>query len=233
MHAYIDNNCLTFRLVTTMNFSFNKNAVLKGTVILTLAGIISRIAGFFYRIFLTRQIGADGIGMFQLVTPVLGIAFALCSAGIQTAISRFCAAKKFQSTWLFAGLAVALPLSVLFTFFTYAYADFIAVRIFLNKDCSRFIRILAIAVPFCTFHNCVNGYYLGKKQAGLPAFSQLFECRSNGLSINLRACRAWGISPHSALRMPCSTWIKRMPKALRRRSSTRTSRSITAPCAAI
>lgn len=47
--------------------------------------------------------------------------------------------------------------------------------IFLNKDCSRFIRILAIAVPFCTFHNCVNGYYLGKKQAGLPAFSQLFE----------------------------------------------------------
>lgn len=175
MHAYIDNNCLTFRLVTTMNFSFNKNAVLKGTVILTLAGIISRIAGFFYRIFLTRQIGADGIGMFQLVTPVLGIAFALCSAGIQTAISRFCAAKKFQSTWLFAGLAVALPLSVLFTSFTYAYADFIAVRIFLNKDCSRFIQILAITVPFCTFHNCVNGYYLGKKQAGLPAFSQLFE----------------------------------------------------------
>ena len=57
--------------------------------------------------------------------------------------------------------------------------------------------------------------------------------RSNGSSINLRACRAWGISPHSALRMPCSTWIKRMPKALRRRSSTRTSRSITAPCAAI
>ena len=75
--------------------------------------------------------------MFQLVTPVLGIAFALCSAGIQTAISRFCAAKKFQSTWLFAGLAVALPLSVLFTSFTYAYADFIAVRIFLNKDARR------------------------------------------------------------------------------------------------
>ena len=162
MHAYIDNNCLTFRLVTTMNFSFNKNAVLKGTVILTLAGIISRIAGFFYRIFLTRQIGADGIGMFQLVTPVLGIAFALCSAGIQTAISRFCAAKKFQSTWLFAGLSVALPLSVLFTFFTYAYADFIAVRIFLNKDCSRFIRILAIAVPFCTFHTA------GKMQGVQP-----------------------------------------------------------------
>ena len=153
MHAYIDNNCLTFRLVTTMNFSFNKNAVLKGTVILTLAGIISRIAGFFYRIFLTRQIGADGIGMFQLVTPVLGIAFALCSAGIQTAISRFCAAKKFQSTWLFAGLAVALPLSVLFTFFTYAYADFIAVQIFLTKTApvlSRFLQLLFHFVLFTT-----------------------------------------------------------------------------------
>ncbi|MBD8930645.1 MAG: polysaccharide biosynthesis protein, partial [Ruminococcus sp.] len=100
-----------------------KQSIILGTVILTLTGFLSRFIGFFYRIFLTLQIGADGIGMFQLVTPVLGIAFALCSAGIQTAISRFCAAKKFQSTWLFAGLAVALPLSVLFTSFTYAYAD--------------------------------------------------------------------------------------------------------------
>ena len=41
-----------------------KHFLLKGTFILTVVGILTRVMGFFYRIFLTRQIGADGIGMF-------------------------------------------------------------------------------------------------------------------------------------------------------------------------
>lgn len=157
-----------------MKYNF-KSAVLKGTIILTLAGIISRVIGFYYRIFLTRQIGSEGMGLFQLVTPILGISFALCSAGIQTAISRFSAAKENKGTWLTAGLVLALPLSLIFAFFTYCYADFIACRILLNADCTPLIKILAFTVPFSTFHNCVNGYYFGRKQAGLPAFSQLLE----------------------------------------------------------
>lgn len=157
-----------------MKYNF-KNAVLKGTIILTLAGIISRIIGFYYRIFLTRQIGSEGMGLFQLVTPILGISFALCSAGIQTAISRFSAAKENKGTWLTAGLVLAMPMSLLFSFFTYYYADFIACRILLNADSAPLIKILAFTVPFSTFHNCVNGYYFGRKQTGLPAFSQLLE----------------------------------------------------------
>ena len=157
-----------------MKYNF-KNAVLRGTIILTFAGIISRIIGFFYRIFLTRQIGSEGMGLFQLVTPILGISFALCSAGIQTAISRFSAAKENKRTWLNAGLLLAIPLSLLFAFFTYYYADFIAYRILLNENSVPLIKILAFAVPFSTFHNCVNGYYFGQKKAGLPAFSQLME----------------------------------------------------------
>ena len=152
-----------------------KNAVLKGTIILTFAGIVSRIIGFFYRIFLTRQIGPEGMGLFQLVTPVLGISFALCSAGIQTAISRFSAARENKRTWLTAGLIIALPMSLLFSFFTYHYADFIAYRILLNENSAPLIKILAFAVPFSTFHNCVNGYYFGQKKADIPAFSQLME----------------------------------------------------------
>lgn len=157
-----------------MKYNF-KNAVFKGTIILTFAGVISRVIGFFYRIFLTRQIGSEGMGLFQLVTPILGISFALCSAGIQTAISRFSAAKEKKSAWLTAGLVLALPTAIAFSFFTYFYAEFIACRILLNSNCTPLIQILAFAVPFSTFHNCVNGYYLGKKQAGLPAFSQLLE----------------------------------------------------------
>lgn len=152
-----------------------KNAVLRGTIILTVAGVLSRIIGFYYRIFLTRHIGAEGMGLFQLVIPILGISFALCSAGIQTAISKFCAQKENRYSWLPAGLLLSIPFSILIGALTFYYADFISARILLNASCAPLIRVLAFAFPFSTFHNCVNGYYFGCKRAGIPAFSQLFE----------------------------------------------------------
>ena len=37
-----------------------KNPLITGTLLLTAAGFLSRILGFFYRIFLSRTIGAEG-----------------------------------------------------------------------------------------------------------------------------------------------------------------------------
>ena len=46
-----------------------KSTLLTGTLFLTLAGILTRIIGFFYRIFLSRTIGAEGLGIYQLIAP--------------------------------------------------------------------------------------------------------------------------------------------------------------------
>lgn len=152
-----------------------KNAVIRGTIILTAAGLLSRIIGFFYRIYLTRAIGAEGMGLFQLVTPLIGISFAICSAGIQTGISKFCATRNDQNGWLFGGLMLSLPISVVFSIFMYFNAELIATRILLNPTCTPLIQLLAFSFPFSSLHNCVNGYYFGRKETGVPAFSQLFE----------------------------------------------------------
>lgn len=159
----------------TQKIPFMKNAVVKGTIILTLAGIASRCIGFFYRIFLTRAIGSEGMGLFQLVTPVLGIVFAICSSGIQTGISKFCAAKKNDFQWLLAGLILSLPLSVAASAAVYCNASLIACRLLLNPDCTGLLKILSLSFPFSAFHNCVNGYYFGHQKTGVPAFSQLIE----------------------------------------------------------
>ena len=73
-----------------MNF---KNAFLRGTLLLTIAGLISRIMGFFYRIFLANTIGAEGMGIYQLIFPVYSVCFSLCASGIETAISKLTAEK--------------------------------------------------------------------------------------------------------------------------------------------
>ncbi len=155
--------------------SFYKSALVKGTFILTAAGIISRIIGFIYRIFLTRAIGAQNLGLFQLVTPVIGIVFALCSSGIQTGISSFSAQKNDSHGWLFTGLLISLPLSISVSALIYTSADYIAARLLLNSSCTDLLKVLAFSFPFSTFHNCVNGYYYGHQKAEIPAVSQLLE----------------------------------------------------------
>jgi len=41
--------------------------IIKGTFILAAAGFLTRILGFFYRIFLSNNIGALGMGLFQMI----------------------------------------------------------------------------------------------------------------------------------------------------------------------
>ena len=70
----------------------SRHPLITGAAILTLAGIITRFIGFFYKIFLSHTIGAEGLGIYQLVFPVYSLCFALVVSGIQTGISRCCAA---------------------------------------------------------------------------------------------------------------------------------------------
>ena len=48
----------------------SKEQFLKGTLILTCTGLLCRLAGFFYRIFLSHTIGAQGVGIYQLSLPL-------------------------------------------------------------------------------------------------------------------------------------------------------------------
>ena len=66
----------------------SKKVFLKGTLILACTGLVSRLAGFFYRIFLSHTIGAEGIGLYQLVVPLQHLVLAMTTFGIQTALSR-------------------------------------------------------------------------------------------------------------------------------------------------
>ena len=58
-------------------FVIMKNAFIRGTLLLTIAGLLSRIMGFFYRIFLANTIGAEGMGIYQLIFPIYSVCFSL------------------------------------------------------------------------------------------------------------------------------------------------------------
>ena len=71
--------------------SIRRHPLIAGTMLLTIAGVLSRVIGFFYRIFLSQKIGAEGMGIYQLTVPIYILTISVTSSAIQTAISRFVA----------------------------------------------------------------------------------------------------------------------------------------------
>lgn len=158
-----------------------KRTLIKGTFLLTMAGMISRLIGFYYRIFLTHTIGAEGIGIYQLIFPVYTLCFSLTAAGIQTTISRLVAAndmpqgRKTQWRTYQIGLALSFSLSIITALILYQNADWIAVHFIREPRCGELLRILALAIPLGSIHSSACGYYYGIKNAAVPAVTQLIE----------------------------------------------------------
>ena len=49
--------------------------LITGTLLLTAVGFFCRILGFFYRIFLSRTIGAEGLGLYQMIFSIMSRVF--------------------------------------------------------------------------------------------------------------------------------------------------------------
>ena len=153
-----------------------KRAFLAGTLLLTATGFACRILGFFYRIFLSRTIGAEGLGLYNMVHPVFSICFSVCAGSIQTALSQYIASHVSQGKKVFrSGLAVSMLLSILMALGISHSSHWIACHILLEERCAPLLPIIALSVPFAAFHACINGYYYGMQKSRVPAFSQVAE----------------------------------------------------------
>ena len=157
-----------------------RHPLIFGTMILTATGLITRVIGFFYRIYLSRLFGEEGMGIYQLLSPALSLSFSLTAAGYQTAISKYVAADSAKHPSgnlkpLLAGISITLPLSLVTNAILFFSVD--PIGIFLLKDHRTvpMLRILSFSVPFAALHACINGYFYGKKKASVPALTQLLE----------------------------------------------------------
>lgn len=154
---------------------YRNNPIINSALILTAAGLLTRIMGFFYRIFLSRTIGAEGLGIYQLIFPIYGLCVSFGIIGFQTAISRFVASKKNSTTILICGLSMSLTISILVMFLIRANSSFIANTVLNDSRCDKLLDIIALTLPICSIHTCISGYYYGLRNASVPAWSQLFE----------------------------------------------------------
>lgn len=171
-----------------------KTTFITGALFLTLAGVLTRVIGFFYRIFLSRLIGAEGLGIYQLMAPVTALGFAVTAAGIQTSISRFVSMEMGRKNaagakqYLFIGLAISLLLSTGTGMLIFRSADVLAEVWLGDIRCASMLRVLSLSFAPSCIHACINGYYYGLKKTAIPAVCQLTEQLARVGSVYLFYC---------------------------------------------
>lgn len=158
-----------------------KKEIVKGTLILTAAGIVTRLIGLYNRVFLANIISAAQLGLYQLIFPVLAVCSAVCCYGIEAALSKMISelsarhSVKAARRTMHIGMTLAATLSVLLFLIVYSFSQPLAVYFLKEPACAACLRLAAFVIPFSTLHSCTLGYFFGMQKAAVPAASQLLE----------------------------------------------------------
>ncbi len=162
-----------------------KKTLIKNTLILTSASLITRVLGFVYRIYLANTIGALGMGLYGLIVPIYVLCWSISCSGFTTTISKEVSSYTAKGDIYNARKVLKISsimstsLGTLVSFILYILAEFIAKKFYMDSDLILPIKVLTICVPFMALGSCIRGYFFGIQSTVVPAISQLLEqiCR--------------------------------------------------------
>ncbi|RAK17308.1 stage V sporulation protein B [Anoxybacillus vitaminiphilus] len=174
---------------------------LKGTLILIITGLITRILGFINRIVVARMIGGEGVGLYMMAVPTLVLVITITQIGLPIAISKLVAEaeavgdQKKVKKILVVSLTVTGTLSMFFFPAMISLAPVLSETLF--TDSRTYYPLLAISpvVPIVAISSVLRGYFQGKQQMKPYAYSQLIEqmVRISLIAVFTKALLPYGI----------------------------------------
>lgn len=158
----------------------NKRAFYQNTAVMTVTSLLLRLLGIVFRIFVSNRVGAEGMGLYQLVFSVYILGATFATGGLITAVTCLAAGKLTQSDG--GGVRRLMRLSFLLcigvggisALLLYAGAPLIGGWMG-DLRAVPAIAISGIALPFIGVAACVKGYFMARRKAWPPCLSQIVE----------------------------------------------------------
>ncbi|WEG14075.1 stage V sporulation protein B [Pullulanibacillus sp. KACC 23026] len=158
-----------------------KQTFLRGTFILIIAGMITKILGVINKIVLARVIGDEGVGLYMMAYPTLILVVTLTQLGLPVAISKLVAeANAYNDRQkikriLTVSFTIVGTLSIIFTIALMTLAPLSSHILF--TDPRTLYPLLAIApiIPIVGIASVLRGYFQGVQNMSPYAYSQVIE----------------------------------------------------------
>ena len=163
-----------------MKKDVSQNTVYTTASFVTALSVAERGLGFLYRIVLSRLIGAEGLGLYQVALSLFSLFLTIGTGGIPITVSRMISKSKAErrlydersavSAGCLLSLLLTLPVGILLLCFggklTFLFSDERAFPVF---------RILLIGLCFSSLYAVVRGSFWGNKQFLIPSVLELAE----------------------------------------------------------
>ena len=172
----------------------NKRTFVKNTAVMTACSLFLRTFGILFRIFISNRVGAEGMGLYQLVFSVYILGTTFATSGLHTAVTRLAAERLSRgdkggvTRLMRAATCACLTVGGLSALLLYAGAPVIGRWVGDSRTMSA-IAVSGVALPFIGVAGCIKGYFMARRRAWPPCLSQILEqaVRIGGILLMLSA----------------------------------------------
>lgn len=143
--------------------------IVKAVFTLTIFSLLDRILGFAFKIYLSRELGAVALGIYQVALSVFFLLMTLTTSGIPLIVSKLTAKFKIRNTPLeehktvSAALVIGLVLSVLICIIFYSLSGAIK-YLFVSPESMTILMILLPGVIFSGIYAAFRGSLWGHQR---------------------------------------------------------------------
>lgn len=168
------------RYTTTAQSARKQSRIFTVATLVTGLSVAERALGFLYRIVLSRLIGAEGLGLYQVSLSVFAVFLTLGTGGIPLTVSRLIIKSRAEhdqkgasgafTAGVLLSLALTLPVCILFEVFGTRLGF-----LFSDERCLSVFQILLIGLVFSSLYAVVRGGFWGEKKFLTPSVLELAE----------------------------------------------------------
>lgn len=154
--------------------------MIKGAVIIGIAGIVVKVLGAFFRIPVINWIGDDGMAYYGVAYSIYAVLIVLATAGLPVAISRLVSENIAQKRYLNAHKVFKVSLTMMSTLgatlfvLCYLGADIMSKMVGLPEAATA-VRAISPALFFVPVLASFRGYFQGRQNMNPTAVSELAE----------------------------------------------------------
>ena len=158
-----------------------KSVFLKNAAILTVTSLILRTVGIFFRIFLSGKIGAEGMGLYQLIVSIYVLGATFATSGISTAVTRLIADEMVRGTArsvrhiLRRALLLSVLIGVISTLLIFFGAEVISLYWIRDMRAAPALKMLSFSLPSMGVSSCLRGYFVARRRVSGTSHAQLLE----------------------------------------------------------
>ncbi len=158
-----------------------KATFIKNAFIMTATALLLRTIGMFFRVYMSNKIGAEGMGLYQLIFSIYVLGSTFATSGICTAVTRLVTdelvtgTKKSVNAVLRKAIVLSVLIGVASALLIFFGADPISRYWLKDLRAVPALKVLCFSLPSMGVSSCLRGYFIARRKAASPSRAQIFE----------------------------------------------------------